>query len=81
MCQKNDKRRSTKRRKIIKKNSKTKFTGVTFEGVPTLWLESEIDVVYIVEDMKHSSIYVNGLSKHNRCVVDCHLELLFTNHL
>ena len=51
------------------------------EGVPSLWLESEIDVVSIVEDMKQSSLYVNCLSKNNRFVVDCHLELLFTNHL
>ena len=64
MCQKNDKRRSTKRRKIVKKKSKTKFAGVTIEGVPTLWLELEIDVVSIVEDMKHSRLYVNCLSKH-----------------
>ena len=75
------KKRSTKRRKIVKKKSKTKFAGVTVESVPTLWLESEIDVVSIVEDMKHSSIYVNCLSNYNRCVVDCHLELLFTNYL
>ena len=64
----------------MKKKSKTKFAGVTVESVLTLWLESEIDVVSIVKDMKHSSIYVNCLSKHNRCVVDCHLELLFTNY-
>ena len=80
ICQKNEKK-STKRRKIVKKKSKTKFAGVTVESVPTLWLESEIDAVSIVEGMKHSSIYVNCLSKHNRCVVDCHLELLFTNYL
>ena len=81
MCQRNDKRRSIKRRKIVKNKSKTKFADVTIESVPILWLASEIDVVSIVEDMKHSSIYVNCLSNHNRFVVDCRLELLFMNHL
>ena len=84
ICTKNDKGRSLrklKRKKIVKKKSKTKFAGLAVEGVPTLWLELEIDVVSIVEDMKQSSLYVNCLSKNNRFVVDCHLELLFTNHL
>ena len=35
----------------------------------------------IIEYMKHSSIYVNCLSKHNRFVVDYQFNLLFTNHL
>ena len=54
MCTKNCKERplrKSKRRKIVKKKSKTKFAGVTVEGVPTLWLELEIYVVSIVEDM------------------------------
>ena len=82
--QKNNKRRSqqkSKRRRIVKERSKTKCPGIIVEGVPTLWLELEIDVVSIIEDIYHSSICVNCLSKHNRFVVDCQLELLFTNHL
>ena len=84
MCTKTDKGRrlrKSKGRKIVKKMSKTKFVGLTVEGVPTLWLELEIDVVSIVEDIKYRSLYVNCLSKNNRFVVDCHLELLLTNHL
>ena len=69
-----------KRRRIVKKKSKTKFTGVIIEGEPTLWLEFKMHIVFIVENIKHSSIYVNCLSKHNRCVVYCQLDLLFTNY-
>ena len=60
-----------KRNRIIKKKIKSKFAGAIVEGEPSLWLESDIDIVSIVDDMKQSNIYVNCLSKHNRCVVDC----------
>ena len=35
----------------------------------------------ILHVMKQISIYANCLSKHNRLVVDCQLDFLFTNHL
>ena len=84
MCTKNDKGRpprKSKRRKIVKKKDKRKFAGLIVEGVPSLWLESEVDVDSILDNMKQSSIYVNCLSKNNRFVVDFQLEFLFTNHL
>ena len=71
----------SKRVRIKKKKSRTKFDGVIVEGVPSLWFESEINVVSILDDMKQNSIYVNCMSKHNRFVVDCQLDFLFTNHL
>ena len=57
------------------------FTGAIVEGELTLWFQSKINVVSIVEDMNQSNIYVNYLSKYNRFIVDCQLDLLFTNHL
>ena len=64
----------SKRVRITKKKSKTKFAGLIVEGVPSLWLASEVDVVSILDVMKQSSIYVNYLSKHNRFVVDCQFD-------
>ena len=83
MCTKNDKGRPLQKskKKIAKRKTKARFAGVIVEGVPTLWLKVEIDVVSIIKDMKHSSIYVNCLWKNNRFIVDCQLESLFTNHL
>ena len=49
---------------------KTKFDGVIVEGEPTFWLESKIYVVYIVEDIKQSNIYINYLSTYNGFVID-----------
>ena len=57
------------------------FTGAIVEGELTLWFQSKINVVSIVEDMNQSNIYVNYLSKYNRFIFDCQLDLLFTNHL
>ena len=71
----------SKRVRIKKKKSRTKFDGVIVEGVPSLWFELEINVVSILDDMKQNSIYVNCMSKHDRFVVDCQLDFLFTNHL
>ena len=42
----------SKRVRIKKKKSRTKFDGVIVEGVPSLWFESEINVVSILDDMK-----------------------------
>ena len=67
--------------RIKKKKRKTKFAGLIVERVSSLWLKSEVGVMSIIDDMKQSSIYVICLSKHNRFVVDCQLEFLFTNHL
>ena len=81
MCTKNDKGkppRKSKIRKIVKKKNKRKFAGLIVEGVPSLWLESEVDVDSILDNMKQSSIYVNCLSKHNMFVVDFQLEFLIT---
>ena len=41
----------SKRVRITKKKSKTKFAGLIVEGVPSLWLETEVDVVSILDDM------------------------------
>ena len=76
MCTKYDKGRpprKSKRRKIVKKKDKRKFAGLIVEGIPSLWLESEVDVDSILDDTKQSSIYVNCLSKHNMFVVDFQL--------
>ena len=91
-CEKNDtsdlpqqqsKRRLKQQEKRIriKKKSKSKFAGLIVEGVPSLWLEVEIDVVSIVDDMKQSKMFVNCLSKCNMFVIDYQLNLLFTNYL
>ena len=42
----------SRRRRIKKKKSKTKFAGLILEGVPSLWLESEVDIVSIIDGMK-----------------------------
>ena len=40
------------RTRIKKKKSKTKFAGVIVEQEPSLWLESEVEVVSILDDTK-----------------------------
>ena len=40
------------KKKRKKKKSKAKFVGLIVEGVPSLWLESEVDVVSILDVMK-----------------------------
>ena len=45
-------RQKSTRVRIKNKKSKTKFAGVIVEGEPSVWLESEVDVVLILDDIK-----------------------------
>ena len=45
-----------------------------------MWLEVEINILSIVNNMKQSNMYVDCISKDNRYVNDFQFYLLFMNH-